>query len=72
MAEEMKPTTNISYEILSWIGWGALAVGAAIVLSSLNIADMTNVPMGAVMAVVGVILVVVAMYLKRSMKGSGK
>ena len=72
MAEETKPTKNISYDIISWIGWAALAVGAAIVVSSLNIGDMTKVPMGAVAAVVGVILVVVAMYLKKSMKGSGK
>jgi hypothetical protein len=72
LGEKTKPTTNISYEILSWIGWAALAVGAAIVVSSLNIADMTNVPMGAVAAVVGVIIVVIAMYLKRSLKGSGK
>ncbi len=71
MAETTKPTTNISYDILSWVGWAALAVGAAIVLSSVNIADMSKVPMGGVVAVVGVILVAVAMFLKRSMKGSG-
>lgn len=61
-------STKIGYEILSWIGYGALGTGAAMALSGAYVNVTQGIPLGIGVAVAGVVLVGIAMFLKKSKK----